>query len=194
MRIVLIAILLFFVTFGVRAQEPSPDVVAQMIACGEVRGDRARLRCFEKWLPEMRTAFPESLALAEARAEAARAAAQAEAKKEFGLPPSGLVTEEREFGAEDIETAQTAGDNEFDKDGNIKSMTAGVVDVGKNVRGKIIVVLDNGQVWRQIDADQSTPYIRHKYEGTAEIKRGFMGSYVIKLSGTRESFKARRVK
>ena len=179
------------------AAEGGEDAVAELIACGEVRGDKARLRCFERMLPAMRQAFPDATTLAEARAEEARIAAREEAKEEFGLSPAEAKAndpfEEKEFGAEDLpRTAKVEDDDEDDDE--VDSIESRVVEVGKNLRGKLIVVLENGQVWRQISADQSTPYIPSNYEGTAEVKRGFMGSYVIRLSDTRDSFKARRVK
>ena len=70
-----------------------------------------------------------------------------------------------------------------------------MLEVGRTAHGKIIVILENGQVWRQIDGDSSTPYIRKNIDGlTARVKKAAFGSYSIRISGTRDAFKARRVK
>lgn len=171
------------------------DAAAQILSCGSVRGDKARLRCFEEALSPLREAFPEAATIAEARAEEARLAARQEAKEEFGLPEAIANAdepfEEKEFGAERL-PREAKGDDEDDE---VASIEAGVVEIGRSLTGKIIVVLDNGQVWRQIDSDKSTPYIRKNIEGvTATVKRGFLSSYVMRISGTHESFKARRIK
>lgn len=170
------------------------DAAAEILSCDSVRGDKARLKCFEKALPPLREAFPEAATIAEARAEEARLTARQEAKEEFGLPEAIAKAddpfEEEKFGAERLPREAKADD-----DGEVNSIKAGIVEIGRTVTGKIIVVLDNGQVWRQNDSDKSTPYIRKNTEGaTATVKRGFLGSYVLRISGAHESFKARRIK
>lgn len=172
------------------------DAAAEVLSCSSVRGDKARLKCFEKAAPALRDAFPEAAAIAEARAEEARLAAKEEAKEDFGLPASiadaDKPFEEKAFGAEDLPKTARADD---DDDGEVDSIEAGVTEIGHSLNGKLIVFLDNGQVWRQLDADTSKPYIRKNIEGvTAAIKRGALGSYVIRISSARDSFKARRVK
>lgn len=166
---------------------------AQILSCESVRGDKARLKCFEKALPALRDAFPGAESIANARADEAHQAAKEDAKKDFGLPPAVAQAskpfEEKEFGAE-----QLPRDEKIDEE-NVNSITAGIVDIGRSLNGKIIVFLDNGQVWRQLDSDKSTPYIRKNFEGlTATVKRGFLGSYLVRIERTHDAFKARRVK
>lgn len=174
------------------------DAAAEVLSCSSVRGDKARLRCFEKAAPALRDAFPEAAAIAEARAEEARLAAKEEAKEDFGLPASVANAdkpfEEKAFGAEDLPKTAKADDDDHD-DGEVDSIEAGVTEIGRSLNGKLIVFLDNGQIWRQLDSDTSKPYIRKNTEGvTAAIKRGALGSYVVRISGARDAFKARRVK
>lgn len=194
MRFAAFAIAALFVCAPASAADARGDAAAEMLACASVRGDKARLDCFEKALPGLREAFPEAAEIAERRAEEARLAAREQARQEFGLPaaPDDALFEEKEFGAEHLPQEAKADD---DDDDDVDSIEAGVADIGRSYNGKIIVFLDNGQVWRQIDADKSTPYIRSNIEGmTARVKRGFLGSYFIRLSGTHEAFKSRRVK
>lgn len=197
MRLAAAIVALGLLSFPALADERS-DAAAQILSCGSVRGDKARLKCFETALSPLRQAFPEAAAIAEARAEAARADARQEAKDEFGLSAAAAKAddpfEEKEFGAENLprEAEASVGDDELD---NVDSIEAGIVEIGRSLNGKIIVILDNGQVWRQLDGDTSKPYIRKNIEGlTAKIKKGVLGSYLVRISGTNVAFKARRVK
>lgn len=197
MRFAAIAILISFAAAPVLAGEQD-DAVANVIACGSVRGDKARLRCFEAAAPALGEAFPEALAAAEVRAEEARMAAEEEAKEEFGLSvPEKRANdpfEEKSFGAEDLPKVAVK-DSDDDNDDQVDSIVAGVTDVSTSVTGRIIVFLDNGQVWRQIDGDKATPYIRKNLDGvSATVKRGALGSYWVRLDNTRTAFKARRIK
>lgn len=195
MRFAAIAILISFAAAPVLAGEQD-DAVANVIACGSVRGDKARLRCFEAAAPALGEAFPEALAAAEVRAEEARMAAKEEAKEEFGLSvPEKRANdpfEEKTFGSEDLPQVAAAENGDDDQ---VDSIVAGVTDVSTSVTGRIIVFLDNGQVWRQIDGDKATPYIRKNLDGvSATVKRGALGSYWVRLDNTRTAFKARRIK
>lgn len=63
--------------------------------------------------------------------------------------------------------------------------------VSKTARGKFLVELENGELWRQLDSD-NTPIALPSETGdlTAEFKRSFTGSTMIKISGTYRAFKA----
>lgn len=177
--------------------EGPDDAAADMIACSAVRGDKARLECFEKALPALRKAFPEANAMAEAQREDMRAAAKEAEKQSFGLSnavaAAGAPFKEEDFGAENLPQPAENADGEPDE--AVNSITSGVVEIGRTLRGKMIVVLENGQVWRQPDYDRSTPYIPKNAEGrTATVKKGSLGSYVMKISDTHDAFKVRRVK
>ena len=89
----------------------------------------------------------------------------------------------------DLFRANAALDDEIDE---IESVAA---EVGKTLRGKILVVLENGQIWRQIDGDSSSPYIPRDGAGLpVTIKKGAFGSYFVKVGKARDTFKARRIK
>ncbi len=66
--------------------------------------------------------------------------------------------------------------------------------ISRSPLGKYIVELENGEVWRQLNSDDtSLAFPRDRQGLTAEFKRAFMGSITIKISGTGRSFKATRV-
>lgn len=66
--------------------------------------------------------------------------------------------------------------------------------ISTTVLGKYVVELENGELWRQLDAD-NTP-IAIPADGTdltAEIKQSFFGTTTVKISGTYRAFKATRI-
>lgn len=192
MRLTVIMAGLTLIGAAPAAAQTSEAAVADTLACQAVRGTKARLKCFEATLPALSGAFPGAVALAAERAEAARAAAADQAKEEFGLArrdeaPSSNDYEKDAFGADDLRA-----ENDDDE---IKSVEGVAVEVGKNNRGKLFVILGNGQVWRQVDGDKSTPYIPRNAEGLpVVIKKGLMGSFFIKVGKARDAFKAERIK
>jgi len=172
------------------------EAAADMIACTAINKSKHRLKCFERALPGLRAAFPEAEVLAAARAEDALQAVAKEAKEEFGLTAAETRKNdpafESDFGVEDVPRDALL---EYDEEGDINSIESAVVEVGRNLRGKLIIILENGQVWRQIDADTSRTYIPKKLDGvTAKVKRASLGSYVLRVSSARNTFKVRRVK
>lgn len=70
-----------------------------------------------------------------------------------------------------------------------------VVSIARSPRGKLIVELDNGQVWRQLDSDNTIVPLPEEQSGmTADIREGMFGSNSIELSGTGRWFRATRVR
>ncbi len=92
------------------------------------------------------------------------------------------------FGASDLKSKD-------DDEDEVKAVDGLAVEIGKNNRGKIFVILDNGQVWRQIDGDSSSPYIPKSVDGLpVTIKKGALGSYFVKVGKSKDAFKAERIK
>jgi hypothetical protein len=195
MRLSAMAAGLAFLTVTPVLAETGEGAIADTLACQAVRGTKARLRCFDAALPALQSAFPEAVTLAHERAEAARAVAAEQATEEFGLAKRDdqKATNEFEkaaFGASDL-PASEAGDD----DDEVKSVDGKAVEVGKNNVGKLFVVLDNGQVWRQVSGDRSTPYIPKNASGLpVTVTKGLMGSYFIKVGKAKDAFKAERIK
>lgn len=174
------------------------QAVARALACQAVKGTKARLKCFEAALPALSAAFPEAVALSAAQAEAARTAAAEEAKNDFGLFEKDKQKEviasndyERDtFGANDLPASARDDDDE-----EVKRVDGVAVEVGKNNRGKLFVILDNGQVWRQVIGDSSSPYIPRDAAGLPVlIKKGTLGSYFITVGKAKAAFRAERIK
>jgi hypothetical protein len=68
-----------------------------------------------------------------------------------------------------------------EKGEEVNRINAKVVGGSFNPNGKLIVKLDDGAVWRQIDDNE---VLRPPHPGsTAEIRRAALGSYTMKLDG-----------
>lgn len=71
-------------------------------------------------------------------------------------------------------------------------LTARAAQVRLNAIQHFTVVLDNGQLWRQLDSDTAVAHFR---EGaTVRIKRGFLDSYSLSVEGASAIFKVKRIK
>jgi hypothetical protein len=66
--------------------------------------------------------------------------------------------------------------------------------VTRTALGKYLVELENGEVWGQLDSDDTPIALPSNTEGlTAEIKRSFVGSTTMKIKGTGRAFKVSSV-
>jgi len=74
----------------------------------------------------------------------------------------------------------------------VPKVVATVRELSRTVRGQAIFILDNGQVWRQIDGDDSA--VRDSVTGAkATIQRGFMDSFDLVIDGRNGMIKVRRI-
>lgn len=76
----------------------------------------------------------------------------------------------------------------------LSQLSAAVKEFHKTARGRAVFVLDNGQVWRQIDGDSTA--ILEPEPGEVlrvTIARGLLGSYDLSIEGRNAAIKVRRV-
>jgi hypothetical protein len=104
----------------------------------------------------------------------------------FGLPPPPRdpVTKPEGFGKPPPA-----------REAEVKEISATVAEFSRTPRGRAIFVLDNGQVWRQIDGD--TAEVRDPAAGRAMrvmIESGALGSYNLVIEGRTGSIKVRRLR
>src|SRR4029453_7626983 len=92
----------------------------------------------------------------------------------FGFSrPAPPVTTPGEFGKPAPEIAE-----------EINEISSKVLEFSKTPRGKAVFILENGQVWRQIDSD--TTVVHDPDRGGAmkvKIERGFLSSYNLTIAG-----------
>ena len=166
---------------------PAADALNAVAKCAEIAGTPERLQCFDT------AAVGAKRVLDDARQQA-----EAEQKPEsqesllswFGFSPAEKpVTKPEDFG-QNVSLAPKA-----DQPPEITEISSKVLEFAQNAHGKSIFVLDNGQVWRQIEGDTTEFYYREK-DGPMQIRisKGMMGSFILKVDGKSGSLKVRRVK
>jgi hypothetical protein len=73
-------------------------------------------------------------------------------------------------------------------------LVVGVASFSLSPSGRFTIVLDNGQVWRQVDSDDGIAQFRKQGRNMVAISKGFLWSYDLKLNASSAVFKVTRVK
>ncbi len=176
MRIVAVAFAVLLVP-GLARADAARDVLTEIAKCSDIGDAGERLKCFD---------------VAAMRAKSALAAPPQAASESrslldwFGFSkPSKPATKPEEFGKQATASEEAK---------ELTQITASVVELARTSRGKTLFFLDNGQLWRQIDADAtdlrdlpSTPGIK------VTIEKGFLSSYNLTIAGRNGLIKVNRV-
>lgn len=192
-RVAAIATIAFTINLSqATAQQEDSAINASLLACKEIADPMQRLACMD--------AATDAMANAVIEQKANRVAQEEKARDQFGLAekptkeqePVQVVQEtEDEFGSEAV--PETKKKREERK---LKSITARITDIRANPYGSVTLTLENGQVWRQLDSDGKRLNIRKSNDKTytAEVKRGAVGGYRLKVVELRKTVRVRRIK
>lgn len=104
--------------------------------------------------------------------------------------PSAAPTPEAQFGAERVPKAE----EERVKEERVDEIHVAVDQWAFTPFGKIIVFLNNGQVWQQLDADRTRFRLRQNQKYTAKVSRGVLRSYQLSFEGVSGTAKVTRIK
>jgi hypothetical protein len=150
------------------------DALAEVAKCADIADSAERLKCFDAAMP---------------RAKSALAAPAAETPTKsllewfgFSRPPPP-TTKPEEFGKPPPEPTE------------ISEITSDVLEFARTPYGKVLFVLENGQVWRQLDSDGTV--VQDPQRGKTMkvlIERGALGSYNLTIEGRNGLIKVRRLK
>lgn len=171
----------WFVMTGAAARAVERDGDLQRLSsCRQISDPDHRLRCFDD-----ASAFLDALG-AEKRRDASAAPINAASN-----PSSRDEDHDRaaRFGSDDL--ARAAEEDE------ITELRATAVDIREDGRGKLIVELDNGQVWRQLAGDTNSLRIRRDKNGDGRdviIKKRSLGAYALRMTTAKRSILVRRVR
>lgn len=152
-----------------RAEAPADAAADALIACLDIGADGERLSCLEAATEEIK-ALRDARDIADAGEEAA---------------PGAL------FGAEQLASTQRARREEAQE----ARLDAGVVEISVGPLKNVTIVLDNGQVWRQLESDRAV--IRpHKGGGalTVTVKKGAVGGYWMTINEIGRRIRVKRLK
>lgn len=169
----ILPLLLLMMPAAASAQDTSA-----LVACAAKVEDADRLACYDSAVaviaPELRAVLAaRQAAAAKARAErlaAERAAAELAKRDSFG---GEAIAAKRESLTAD----------------RLESLEAKLTEVLQSSVGAAVFVLDNGQMWRQTEAEQFSP-VRPGVPVT--VKRGTMGGYRLTIPSIRKAFSVKR--
>jgi hypothetical protein len=166
---------LFVAATQARAETPQA-ILRELVQCADLADVQERLRCFDA-----------AAARAKAVLAAPPAAGAGDAARSpldsFGLPqPPAPVTRPEQFGKPTPRPEE------------LQSIAATVSEFAKTPRGKALFVLDNGQVWRQLDSDGSSVLDPPARGFKVTIERGAFGSYNLTIEGRSGLVKVARVR
>jgi hypothetical protein len=151
------------------------DALVELAKCADIADAAERLKCFDAAAPRARSALA---------APAEKPGEEKVTVENFGLPAqSKPVTKTEDFGKPPPEPK------------GITEITSSVLEFAKTPFGKAVFILDNGQVWRQLDADSSNvlePRAGTKMKVTIEV--GVFGSYNLSIEGRNGMVKVTRLK
>jgi len=150
------------------------DALIELAKCADIADAAARLKCFDAAAPRAKSAL----------AAPADKSKEAVTPETFGLPsPAKPVQKTEDFGKPPPEPQ------------GITEITSTVLEFAKTPYGKAVFILDNGQVWRQLDADSTNVLPAPpgtKMKVTVEV--GFFGSYNLTIEGRNGLIKVTRLK
>jgi len=169
------------IVLGVSSAGQAQGLTSNLIECRDINNDPDRLACFDQLVGALTTR------------EIADASA-IEDKAEDETPPPVVLTAEERFGVGDLRKSDD--DKKREEKEKIKSLTASVVDIARNGYGKYVVILENGQVWRQLKADSGKLRVpKSGAEGMrVEIKRRSLGAHALYLAGENRGIRVERIK
>jgi len=173
MQIRVLASISIFVV-GAAHADSTGDALAEIARCTGIADSAARLKCFDA------AALRTHGALAAPPAEGARDRVEG---LEYSRPPRA-VTRTEDFGKPPPPP-------------EITQITATVLELARTVRGRSIFTLDNGQVWRQLDGDDTDvqdPGPGKTMKVAIEMGFGVLGNYNLTIEGRNGLIRVRRLK
>lgn len=147
--------------------------------CAKISAAQERLACFDRVFGaegETESVAPAATATSDNPASAAVPASAGAAAGVAAVEPSAAP--EADFGRK-----KTKADLEGE------ALVSGIAAIGRDAYDRLIIELDNGQVWRQVE------YKRFPVEAgqAAEIRHGAFGSYKLYIKGKKRWTRVRRV-
>jgi hypothetical protein len=148
-----------------------PTIPDSLRACAMIKLDVERHACYDR---EMVKLLPETVGVATAAAVTSTAA------------PARVLTPEQRFGLSPAQAETKV--SQVTKSEPLQSLAAKVSGVRPISEGRVLIDLDNGQVWRQVDTDVT---VRLQPGDAVTIERATLGSYW--LSSGKRSWRVKRM-
>ncbi len=160
---------LAFLALTLPGAAPAEALGEELRACRNLTDDQARLACYDAAVDRSRKGAdggPESSTENAAAAVPAEPVVTAESLSQEDL--FGKSSKEIERSLEEATGSE-----------RIDSLSATVTRLRKFGYDKVLITLDNGQVWKQID----TSSLRLRVGDTVDIERAALGSFMLRKEG-----------
>jgi hypothetical protein len=141
------------------AQEP----LAKVYACADITDGAKRLECYDTAVAGLK----KDVAGGDVAVVTKQQIKEAEVKAFGSNKPASVTTAVAAAQGKKVDAPDT--------------MSFKVTNIIEARDGKLHFVMDNGQVWRQTEADKINGLGKGPW--TAEVKKGPMGNYMLKLDG-----------
>ena len=168
------------------------DVIRAMDQCAAIGDKDKRLACFDELEPQVKRAIVEIPRSGPPTEEEKKSWFGFDFGNLFSSSPSQQTTPDK-FGSEAL-PQEPPKPGEPPAEEPLESIAAKVTEVTYTRFGKFMVFLDNGQVWRQLDADDAKTMFSTHNENKVTISRGFLGSYVLMIDGSVKTYKVKQIK
>lgn len=165
-----VSVIALFV-FALLPMSAIAGVDQEMVRCSAVAGDAERLACYDR--------LAASLSAEAAASIEARRTAAAEAAKQAAIEAEKRRVDE--FGGEQAGVTRGGGDK-------LDALSGKVVEAFLDPYGKYLLLLDNGQMWKQLDGKLLTV----RAGDAISLERASLGSYMLRVDRQRRSVRARR--
>lgn len=173
------------------ASAQSPDLLQSLSECREINKGKKRLKCFDKAMLQLDAAGA-AVALNNSAAGAAPDAALSGVKTQPQRTAETATYTDDDFAREDLPVERKKQRKKQDQN---KTLNATAVEVARNKLGRYVIILENGQVWRQIKADTSKLLVpRNLADSPVIIKRRSFGSYQFSFQKDHRAIKVERIK
>ena len=181
-----VAIAAFMATAPVVGQ--SQDAIAE---CSKIASTGDRILCLEEALRSLDT----DAAAAAGSASVSETAPAVEAGPEEQVLESTVATGETDIGAEQLEARERRNMSREEALATLESASnLKVADYRTIPYERLVVELENGQVWRQINGDVKKIRVNLSKNQTVDISESSLGGYQLRLNEMRRIIRVERIK
>lgn len=191
------------VSLGVHsAAYAAESVPSAIVACKAIADDRLRLHCLDVAIAGVvgtasETDQTRERELAQRELELKRREAALQEKSEaaeksgslFGIRSSSSKPDSFAFAAAGLSPHNV----ERGSDGEVEAITASVRKWTYDASGRITMILENGQVWRQTDTAEVYLSPNWRKPHRVRISRALLGNFAMTVEGKNKSYTVRRI-
>ena len=164
------------------------ELPQELIDCRAIASAVARLDCYDQLVDTQAAAKPAEAVKTEAPPPAAKVVPEEPAAAVTPEEPAEEISPEALFGKN--ETAIRKSVQEVTGAKEIESIQAKISKLQKSAAtGYVVITLDNGQVWKQIDNSR----LRLSNDDDVTIRRAALGSFMLFKSGKKTMMRVKRI-